>query len=135
MNDVSELTGYPGRVTEAVRFSETDMLGHVNNTVFATYFEVGRSSYLSESGFYRQDMVALVIVKTEIEFVGMIYWPGKVEIGTRVSGSGRSSFTMEQLLYQGERLVGRSASTMVLLDRTTNRSTPIPDDIRAMLRL
>jgi acyl-CoA thioester hydrolase len=100
---MSGMVEYPHRITEAVRFSETDMLGHVNNTVFGIYFEAGRSTYLADHGFHRQPGVNLVIIKTEIVFLDMIYWPGDVTVGTRAGKAGRSSFAMEQLLCQGDR--------------------------------
>ena len=108
-------------------------MGHVNNTVFGVYFEIGRSTYLSENGFYGQDQVGFVIVKTEITFRGMILWPGRVTIGTRVGRVGTSSFDMEQLLMQDDRIVGSAMSTMVVIDLETNSATPIPDAIRAVL--
>lgn len=135
MNQPSQRADYPHWVTENVRFSETDQMGHVNNTVFGSYFEIGRTTYLCDHGFYRQQAVALVIVKTEIAFLGMIFWPGTVEIGTRVGGVGRSSFGMEQTLWQGDRWVGTAISTMVVIDPATNKSTPIPHDVRIGLKL
>jgi acyl-CoA thioester hydrolase len=135
MNSNADMNVYAHRVSENIRFSETDMLGHVNNTVFGIYFEIGRSSYFNDQGFYKQDQVSLVIVKSEIHFSGMIYWPGKVEIGTRVTGLGNSSFVTDQILQQEDRIVGRAISTMVAIDPATNKSTPIPDNVRAMLIL
>ena len=135
MNSASTMSDFEHRVREVVRFSETDLMGHVNNTVFATYFEVGRSRYFSDQGIYEQARFGLVIVKTEIEFLGMIHWPGDVEIATCVTGARTSSFTTEQLLEQDGRSVGTASSTMVLIDTSTDKPTPIPDDIRAMLEL
>lgn len=124
---------YPLWVEEQVRFSETDQLGHVNNTVFAIYFEVGRSTWFSRSGIYGQDRVTLVIVSTTIEFLRPVLWPGAIRIGTRICRSGRSSFDMEQVMLQDDTQTGRAVSTMVLIDKGTGNSVPMPDDIRAML--
>ena len=63
----------------------------------------------------------------------MILWPGRVTIGTRVGRVGTSSFDMEQLLMQDDRIVGSAMSTMVVIDLETNSATPIPDAIRAVL--
>jgi acyl-CoA thioester hydrolase len=126
---------YPLWIEEQVRFSETDQLGHVNNTVFAVYFEVGRSTWFTRSGIYGQDRVTLVIVRTTIEFLHPILWPGAVRIGTRMSKSGRSSFDMEQVMLQESKLAGRAVSTMVLVDKESGNSVPMPDDVRAMLGL
>lgn len=133
MQPCAEMAEYPHRVIETVRFSETDMLGHVNNTVFGIYFEAGRTRFLADRGFFGHHGVSVVIVKTEMQFRDMIHWPGDVEIGTRVAGAGRSSFTVDQLLVQNQRVVGSAASTMVVIDLATNKSTKISDEIRALL--
>jgi acyl-CoA thioester hydrolase len=36
-----------------VRFSETDMYGHLNNTVPFTYFELARIEYLQSTGIMK----------------------------------------------------------------------------------
>lgn len=130
-----DIADYPHRSTENVRFSETDMMGHVNNTVFGIYFEIGRSSYFSKQGFYEQRETGLVIVKSEIHFLGMIYWPGAVEIGTRVSGARNSSFTVDQILLQTDVIVGTSSSIMVQIDPRTNKSKRISASMRTLLEL
>ena len=76
-----------------------------------------------------------MIVKLEIEFLGMIFWPGKVCVGTRVSGAGNSSFTMEQTMFQDERHVGKAACTMVAIDPDTGKSTKLTADLRKILKL
>jgi len=75
----------------------------------------------------------VVIVKTEIHFRGMIFWPGQVEIGTRVTETGRSSFSVEQILVQEDRVVGGSISAMVVIDPATSRAIPISDIVRSLL--
>lgn len=129
------LEDYPNCVTENVRFSETDMNGHVNNTVFSVYFEQGRSSYFNQVALFDQRDISMVIVKIDIEFLGMIYWPGSVQVGSKVAAIGNSSFAMEQILVQDGRLVGSAKSVTVLLDPKTNKSTPIPEDMRALLNI
>jgi acyl-CoA thioester hydrolase len=39
------LTDYPFVYWEAIRFRDLDMLAHVNNAVYATYFESARLAY------------------------------------------------------------------------------------------
>ena len=36
------LEDFPHRVTDIIRYADLDPQGHVNNAVFATYFESGR---------------------------------------------------------------------------------------------
>lgn len=135
MEGLSPMADFPHWITEKVRFSETDQMGHVNNTVFGIYFEIGRTTYFCDCGFYQQTEVALVIVKTEIHFRGMIFWPGMIEVGSRVTGVGRSSFSMEQILLQDRNIVGSAISTLVVIDPATSKSAPIPGEIRTALMM
>jgi len=45
-----ELSRFPGRTRDIIRFGDLDPQGHVNNTVFATFFETGRVAFLREPG-------------------------------------------------------------------------------------
>src|SRR5256885_17153746 len=45
-----ELSQFPGRTHDIIRFGDLDPQGHVNNTVFATFFETGRVAFLREPG-------------------------------------------------------------------------------------
>jgi acyl-CoA thioester hydrolase len=40
------LEGFPSVVQQRVVFGDLDALGHVNNAVYATFFETGRMEYL-----------------------------------------------------------------------------------------
>ena len=69
--------------TDVLRFGDTDMLGHVNNAVFATLCESGRVD------FYRKrldDALPLgafwVIVRLVIDFRAELHYPGEVRTGT-----------------------------------------------------
>ena len=42
------LEQFPGRTSDIIRFGDLDPQGHVNNTVFATFFETGRVMLLRE---------------------------------------------------------------------------------------
>ena len=44
------LEQFPGRTADVIRFGDLDPQGHVNNTVFATFFETGRVMLLREPG-------------------------------------------------------------------------------------
>ena len=66
------------------------------------------------------------IAKLVLEFRAEMYWPGEVEVGTRVARIGSSSVVLTQALYVGESCVAVADSTVVLMDGTTRRSTPLP---------
>ena len=77
------LEDFPNRTVDLIRYGDTDRQGHVNNAVFATFFETGRVSFLFDPSIFPEGTM-LVIARLVIDFRAEVTWPGQVEIGTRV---------------------------------------------------
>ena len=122
-----QLEDFPARTHDKVRYADTDRQGHVNNAAFASFCETGRVTFLfdPERPLYPPG-TAFVIARLVLDFRAEIRWPGRVDIGTRVERIGRSSFTLSQALFQGERLVATAETVIVLMDEESRRSTPLP---------
>ncbi len=129
------LDDFPARAFDKLRYADTDRQGHVNNAVFATFFETGRVEMLimSDPPFLEPGR-SLVLARLEIDLVAEINWPGTVEIGSRVTRIGRSSIGLEQAVFQNGRLAARGVGVLVLTDETTRRSTPLSAAAIAHLR-
>jgi hypothetical protein len=88
MTPLPTLDDFPMRTTDLIRYGDTDRQGHVNNAVFATFFETGRVAFLFDrNSSILPERTMLVIARLVIDFRSELNWPGKVEIGTRVEGS------------------------------------------------
>jgi acyl-CoA thioester hydrolase len=128
------LESFPVRAFDKLRYGDTDRQGHVNNAVFATFFETGRCEFLLDA---RATIVgpgqSLVLARLEVDLVAEVHWPGTVEIGTAVTRIGRSSVGLTQALFQNGTLVARASSVVVLTDETTRRSTPLSEEAVARL--
>lgn len=128
------LAAYPHQVTEKLRFADTDQQGHINNAVFATLCEASRVAFLYEPDPPLAPAGSqFVIVKLAIDFLAEMHWPGSIAIGAAVTRIGGSSFTIEQGLYDGARCVATAESVIVLTNKATRRSTPLPDATRVAL--
>jgi len=46
MSEKPKLADYPRHAHDKLRYADTDRQGHVNNAVFATFFETGRVEFL-----------------------------------------------------------------------------------------
>ena len=51
LNANPQLEDFPYRLTDNVRFADLDPNQHVNNAVYATYFETGRVTLMKDPGF------------------------------------------------------------------------------------
>jgi acyl-CoA thioester hydrolase len=125
-----QLTDFPIRVSDIIRFADLDRQGHVNNAVFATFLETGRvgTIYDPETGFQVAG-ATWVLARIEIDFLVELRWPGTVEIGSAVTAIGGSSYTFSQAIFHNGACAATGRSTLVLIDAATRRSRPIPHEI------
>lgn len=119
---------------DIVRYADTDRQGHVNNAVFATFFESGRVAILyAPDAPLAPDGGSFVIVHLSLDFLAEIRWPSEVSIGTTVLAIGRSSLTLGQGLFVDQQCVATAETVIVLTDNATRKSRPLPDHARAAL--
>ena len=138
MNDIDlktmKLYDYNLQTSDKVRYSDTDRQGHVNNAVFACYFETGRVELLyNPDDLLAAQNCSFVIVSFSMNLLSEIHWPGTVEIGTSIVKIGNSSITINQGLYQNDRLVANAESVIVHTSSITKRSKPLSDHARSVL--
>jgi acyl-CoA thioester hydrolase len=128
------LADFPHRVTDVIRYADLDPQGHVNNAVFATYFESGRVALFRDPdlGIGVAD-ATYVLVRQEIDFLHELRWPGQVEIGTGLAHLGRSSFTVAQTIFNGEVCAAAGRAILVMLDTVTRRARVLTPDAIARL--
>ena len=137
MQDAPDLTSraaYAHFQAENVRFSDTDMIGHVNNVAFAALLESGRTAFSHKHLFGHMPRELLVVMaRVEIDYRRELHWPAAVEIGTRIVAIGRSSYAMGQGIFLKERCFATGRTTLVMIGRESRRSTALPEDFRAHL--
>ncbi len=116
------------------RFSETDALGHVNNTVLPVWFEDSRTP-LFELFCPGMDVNNwhLIIAKIDVEFLAEIYFGKAVEIRTFMTKIGSSSMVVGHEAWQEGKLAAKGSAVMIHFDHVTKSSKPIPDETREIL--
>lgn len=119
---------------EKLRNADTDQQGHVNNAIFATFFEAARIDVVSRPEIADiRAATQIVVVRTVVNFRKELFFPGMVRIGTRVPRIGRTSLTFEHVLIGAEGMAADSEATLVLLDRATRKPMAVPDELRLFL--
>lgn len=121
-----------------VRWGEMDAFGHVNNTVFYRYSEDGRMDYLRRAFASVAEATegAPIIADLRCNFRQQLKFPAEVEIATRTSRLGNTSFHMEQALYyKGEMdAIAAFEAVLVWFDYNRQSSAPLPESIRTLTR-
>ena len=113
------------------RLSDTDALGHVNNTSVTPWLEEGRTHLCWHEAQIEQ---RTVLVRLEIDYLAEIHYRNQaVDLYTLVDNLGTSSISYRQLLFQGDTLCLDCRAVSVAFNLETRRSEPLTDDTRRRL--
>jgi acyl-CoA thioester hydrolase len=116
------------------RFCDTDALGHIGNTVVPVWLLEGREALLR---LFVPDLdfrkASLVVVRTEIDFLGELHFGADVEVTTAIEKIGNTSLVVVQEVIQLAAVRCRARTVMVNFDARTRASRPIPDAVRKEL--
>jgi acyl-CoA thioester hydrolase len=126
------VTPYPFSITHTVTFRDLDVLGHVNNAVYFTWFETARVRYMANLlGLGDPATVPIILAETGCRFHAPGQWGDTVEVGCGISRFGGKSFDMiYRVATASDRLLATGTSVLVYYDYASQRSIAVPDDFR-----
>ena len=130
LDSTPRLEDFPYRLTDNVRFADLDPNQHVNNAVYATYFETGRVTLMKDRSYGLMPAgVTWIMVRLDMHFRAELRWPGTIEMGLGVVKFGRTSVTFDQVVFSEGICVASARSVSVLLDEATRKPTPLTEEI------
>jgi acyl-CoA thioester hydrolase len=116
------------------RVSETDGVGHINNTTVPIWLEAGRNDFFKlftpDSSFKNWK---ILIIKMNIDYVDQIYFGKDVEVRTWIKRIGNSSVELYEEIYQENRLCAKGTAIYVNYNFQSKKSEPITEEIRQQL--
>ncbi|KJH82224.1 acyl-CoA thioesterase [Stutzerimonas stutzeri] len=112
------------------RFSETDMHGHISNTVVPVWLADGRAALFREK---LGSKVPTMVVNLNVDFRHELHWGSMVTVRTAVERIGNSSICFIQELWQNDRLCVQARTTVIAVDVETRQSKRVPDEERTLL--
>lgn len=129
------MSDYPFEIPVEVRFRDLDPMGHVNNAVYATYFEMGRAAFFREVlGVIDAGGFDFILARLEIDYLRPALMSDDLKLGLRIGSVGKTSFTFEYLLgAQGED-VASGRSVQVFFDYDRKAKKPVPEAFREKIR-
>ena len=130
--DLTSRATYSYWYQEKLRFSDTDMIGHINNVAFVALMESGRVNF-TRSGVIENlpNDVLVVMRRIELDYRAELHWPAEIDIGSVLLRIGNSSFAIGNGLFHGDLCAATSVTTLVVIGRETRRAAPIPAATRA----
>ena len=117
-----------------VRFSETDMYGHLNNTIPFTYYEVARIEFFKHLGFMQSWLdpngeKIPVVADLQCDFWKQVYFGETLRIYVKVHQVGTSSLDLHYLaVNEKDEPVFTGRGAVVQISKITGKSVPWTDE-------
>lgn len=121
----------------SLRWADSDVYGHVNNTVYYQWFDSAVNAWLVGEGLLdieHGDLIGLVVA-TGCDYFSPLVFPGTADVGLAVERLGRSSVTyLLGVFAQGTvEPAAQGRFTHVYVDRGSRRPIDLPANWRGAL--
>ena len=122
-----------------VRFSETDMYGHLNNTVPFIYFEFARIEFLKSLDLMndwsgKNNETIPVVADLQCDYLQQVFFDEELKIFVKVASVGTSSIDLHYIAKNDKNqpvFTGRGA--MVQINRNSGKSVPWTEQEKQLL--
>jgi acyl-CoA thioester hydrolase len=120
-----------------IRFSETDMFGHVNNVSPFIYFEEGRIEFLKSVGLFENPQTVEgipIVADLQCDYLQQMFFGEKINLYVKVDDVGNTSLDVHYMALNEQKditLTGRGR--MVYIHPDTNKPIQIPEKMKQTL--
>lgn len=121
-----------------IRFNDIDILGHVNNTVYFSFYDTGKAFYFNavKGGKMNWQKVETVIANIDCAFIRPVHFGDDIAVLTRCVAIHEKSFILRQAILErksGE-ICSLADTVMVTFDPDSLKPVPVTDEWRGMIR-
>jgi Predicted thioesterase len=121
---------FKNRLPIQLRFNDIDLIGHVNNSVYFNFFDLGKTAYFDQVMGKHVDWANadVVIRHIDADFQSPTFYRENIEVDTAVVKIGNKSFHMVQKIINSDTCVVKCvcSTVMVGFDTETNQSKEVP---------
>lgn len=121
-----------------IRFSDCDMLKHVNNAVYLQYFEIARMQFLNqELPNWDWDKEGIILANNSIDYILPLFLDDDCHINVFCEHIGKSSFKLgykvEVKTASKTVTKAKGSSVLVCFDFRAQKTMPIPTNLKQVL--
>ncbi|MEG0559413.1 MAG: thioesterase family protein [Muribaculaceae bacterium] len=111
-----------------IRFNDIDTLGHVNNSVYFPFYDLGKANYFNAAKHEVIDWkkTDIVVANINCDFCAPIYFNEKIEVQTQVEHIYDKSFKMLQRLINIETAEVKCICTTIMVGFDTAKGVAAP---------
>lgn len=118
------------RLPVQIRFNDVDMFGHLNNSVYLQFLDMGKYAYFRQfmADTFGSEPTAPVVANINCDFIEPTMIDESLEVLTAITDIADSSMVLDQRIVNASGHVKCSARTiMVNIDLATGRPTTVSD--------
>ncbi len=122
-----------------VRFNDLDMAGHVHNSEYLNYFEIGRIDYFNQviDTDWNWKEKGILVARNEVDYLKPTYFSDSVFVETTCEDIGKKSITLSYRLFSEKEgvkeLCAKGRSILVCFDFKANTSVAVFEDWKKAL--
>ncbi|WP_052345808.1 thioesterase family protein [Paucisalibacillus sp. EB02] len=120
-----------------IRFSETDMFGHVNNVSPFIYFEEARIEYLKSVGVFGDDANTEgipIVADLQCDYLRQLFFQDSLRIYVKADQVGNTSFDIHYMgVNQEDEICLTGRGRIVYINSVTGKSLPLGENIKEKL--
>ena len=128
---------FTSRLPIQVRFSDVDVVGHVNNIVYFAFYDTGKAAFMTELLGHpiTWKQVDTVVANVDCAFISPIFYGENIEVLTTCVGIHDKSFRLLQMLWNADTREVKSVceTVMVSFDSNTQKAAPLSEEWRKKL--
>lgn len=131
MKNPSDNITYHHTLPVQLRWNDVDRFGHVNNEVYFSFYDLGKSDYFQTiCPHVNWSEIGIVAVHVQADFLSQIHGTDHIAVQTAITAIGTKSFTLAQRVIdtdtQEVKCVG--TSVMVTYDLIGRTSIPLREE-------
>ncbi len=138
---LKNLDKFSHRYSSQVKFNEVDSMKVVHNVQYFNILEFARIKYLEAIGievnrktFTSENLI--FTVHHELDYYYPLYFFDTYDVHSRIASIKNSSFVFENIILdKDKKVIVRSSTILVYVDKTELQPIRIPDDIREKIRV
>ena len=125
------------RIPVQLRFNDIDILGHLNNTVYFSLYDLGKAKYMEEVGLRKAAPVppTSVIADVHCTYFKPVHYGDEIYVETSCSEVGDKHFVLDQVMVDADGEVRSKCRTvMVCFDAATGKSDHVPQSYKDKIK-
>lgn len=114
-----------------IRFNDIDALGHINNNIYLSYFDLGKITYFEnlKASYVSWTDGIIVIARVEMDFLAPVFYKEQIVVETKVTKVGNKSAVFYQQIRNSltDEIKCTCTSVVVAYNPSTRSAMPIPE--------